>query len=142
MKIIFQKVKYAICKNEQKIYSGIGCGIVIYLGISKHDTEETVDNLVNKLLKIKINDRWTKTISEANGDILLIFQETLSDTSLTAFYEKNNFLEISRLNEIFDLFFTKLKNNYKLGIIKKLPINGKYNINVCNQGPFTIIFEK
>ncbi|WUR03955.1 D-aminoacyl-tRNA deacylase (DTD) [Vairimorpha necatrix] len=131
MKIICQKVKYAICKTETDILNIIGYGLVIFVGVNENDTIENVEFLAKKVLGIKIYDMATKTVIEKNQDILLIFEKKLSDTIVK-----------SKAEEIYNLFYEKLTDGYPCGVVRRGSFEMSFKINICNQGPFTIILNK
>lgn len=56
-------------------------GLIVFLGVSKTDTEADVDKVSNKLLKLRIfpdmDEKMNIDIGSAGGEILLISQFTL-----------------------------------------------------------------
>lgn len=56
-------------------------GLIVFLGISKTDTEADVEKISNKLLKLRVfpdaDEKMNLDLSAVNGEILLISQFTL-----------------------------------------------------------------
>jgi D-aminoacyl-tRNA deacylase len=59
----------------------IGKGLIVFLGVSKTDSEKDVEKVVNKLLKLRIfpdnEEKMNLDIHATKGEILLISQFTL-----------------------------------------------------------------
>lgn len=54
MKVVIQRVSNANVTVDKKIVGEIGKGLVVLLGISNDDTENTVGQMVNKISKLRI----------------------------------------------------------------------------------------
>mgnify|MGYP001338613608 CR=1 FL=1 len=81
MKLVVQRVIKCDLKIDRKIFSSIGYGMVIFIGISKDDDFSLLNKLATKISKLRIfNDEFgkmNKNINEINGEILLVSQFTL-----------------------------------------------------------------
>ena len=81
MKLVVQRVTKCDLKIDGKIFSSIGYGMVIFIGISKDDDFSLLNKLATKISKLRIfNDEFgkmNKNINEINGEILLVSQFTL-----------------------------------------------------------------
>lgn len=72
----------SVYKNGQSnTKNEIEKGLIVFLGVSKKDTEKDVSKLVNKLLKLRVfpddKDKMNLDVKSVNGEILLISQFTL-----------------------------------------------------------------
>ena len=80
MKLLIQRVINCNLKIEKKIFSSIGYGMVIFIGISQKDDFSILNKLASKISKLRIfNDEFgkmNKNINEINGEILLVSQFT------------------------------------------------------------------
>ena len=145
MKLVVQRVIKCDLKIERKIFSSIGYGMVIFIGISKEDDFSLLNKLATKISKLRIfNDEFgkmNKNINEINGEILLVSQFTLcADT------KKGN--RPSFLGAANPEYAVKIYNSFirELRIIINTKIQiGKFGadmkINLINDGPVTIILE-
>ena len=81
MKALIQRVQKASVKVEHKTVGQINEGIAILLGIGTSDTEKDINYIVNKVLNIRIfsgqNSNFDQSVSEIEGDILVVSQFTL-----------------------------------------------------------------
>ena len=145
MKLVVQRVINCDLKIDRKIFSSIGYGMVIFIGISKDDDFSLLNKLATKISKLRIfNDEFgkmNKNINEINGEILLVSQFTLcADT------KKGN--RPSFIGAANPEYAIKIYNSF-IGELNKI-INtkiqtGKFGadmkINLINDGPVTIILE-
>ena len=145
MKLVIQRVIKCDLKIDRKIFSSIGYGMVIFIGISKEDDFSLLNKLATKISKLRIfNDEFgkmNKNINEINGEILLVSQFTLcADT------KKGN--RPSFIGAAKPEYAIKIYNSY-IGELKKIISTkiqtGKFGadmkINLINDGPVTIILE-
>ena len=145
MKLVIQRVIKCDLKIDGKIFSSIGYGMVIFIGISKEDDFSLLNKLATKVSKLRIfNDEFgkmNKNINEIKGEILLVSQFTLcADTkkgnrpSFIGAANQQHAIKIynSFIEELKKIITTKIKTG-KFGTDMK--------INLINDGPVTIILE-
>ncbi len=81
MKALIQRVKDASVTIEGDLYSKIGRGILIFLGVEKSDEIENADKLAQKVLNLRIfedeNDKMNLSVNDVKGEILVVSQFTL-----------------------------------------------------------------
>ena len=143
MKLVVQRVIKCDLKIDRKIFSSIGYGMVIFIGISKDDDFSLLNKLATKISKLRIfNDEFgkmNKNINEINGEILLVSQFTLcADTkkgnrpSFIAAASPENAIKI------YNSFIEELKNHINTKI-QTGKFGADMKINLINDGPVTII---
>ena len=54
MKALIQRVKRASVTIDGELYSQIGAGMLVLLGVEKCDTQENAEKLADKLSKLRI----------------------------------------------------------------------------------------
>lgn len=83
MKVILQRVKSAKVTRQEddKVVGEIKSGLFLLLGVKKGDTEKQADELVNKILKLRVmpdeNDKMNLSVKDTKSEILLVSQFTL-----------------------------------------------------------------
>ena len=81
MKIVIQRVTRASVTIEQQLFSSIGKGMLILVGIQADDTDEDITWLSSKIVNLRIfddeNGVMNKSILETSGEILAVSQFTL-----------------------------------------------------------------
>jgi D-tyrosyl-tRNA(Tyr) deacylase len=89
MKVVIQRVKSAKVtrQDDNKIVGEIKQGLFILLGIKKGDTEKQVEELVNKIIKLRVmsdeNDKQSLA-SQGPGKMNLSVQDTKSEILLVS----------------------------------------------------------
>lgn len=145
MRAVIQRVSNASVSVNNEIVSSIQKGFVILLGIEMNDTDADVLYLSNKIFKLRVfedeNDKMNKSISDVNGDLLLISQFTLyADT------EKGNrpsFIRAARPEQAIPLY-EQMISEMELLLGKKIStgvFGAHMHVQLINDGPVTIIID-
>ena len=81
MKVVIQRVTRASVTIEQQLFSSIGKGMLILVGIQSDDTDDDINWLTSKIVNLRIfddeNGVMNKSILESGGEILAVSQFTL-----------------------------------------------------------------
>ena len=81
MKFVIQCTTQASVTIDQKLYSEIGKGFLVLIGICDEDTKETADKMVRKLIGMRIfsdeNGKTNLALKDVDGQLLLVSQFTL-----------------------------------------------------------------
>ena len=86
MKALVQRVRQASVTIEEKLYSQIGQGILVLLGVEKGDTEKEAEWIAQKISALRIFEdeagKMNLSVRDINGSLLVVSQFTLAgDTS-------------------------------------------------------------
>ncbi len=146
MKVVVQRVKSAkVTRQEDNIVAGeIKGGLFLLLGIKKGDTEKKVDELVNKVLKLRVmsdeNDKMNLSVQDTKSEILLVSQFTLyantKDGNRPSFIDAE---EPTKANMLYEYMISKLKGS---GLNIQTGSFGDYmKIESDLDGPVTIVIE-
>ena len=86
MKALVQRVRQASVTIEEKLYSQIGQGILVLLGVEKGDTEKEAEWIAKKISALRIFEdeagKMNRSVRDINGNLLVVSQFTLAgDTS-------------------------------------------------------------
>lgn len=81
MRAVIQRVSKASVTIDGKVYSTIGSGLLVLLGIEDADTQDDIDWLSGKIVNMRIFDDadgvMNESVTDKNGEILLVSQFTL-----------------------------------------------------------------
>ena len=81
MRVVLQRVREATVLVQENTVGSIRTGVVALVGISKDDTKEDADWLLDKILQLRIfpddAGKMNRNIQQAGGALLVISQFTL-----------------------------------------------------------------
>ena len=81
MRLVIQRVKEASVTVSGSTTGAIRSGLLVLIGISREDSREEADYMLDKLLGLRIfpddNGKMNRNIEEAGGALLLVSQFTL-----------------------------------------------------------------
>ena len=81
MRILIQRVTEARCRIEGEVFSEIGAGLVVLVGVGYDDGAEDIEWLTKKLVQLRIFDDeagvMNRSVQDVEGDVMLISQFTL-----------------------------------------------------------------
>jgi len=144
MRILVQRSNYASVSIDNKVVGEIPSGLVLLVGFTEGDNEETIDYLVNKVVNLRIfedeNGVMNKSILDYGGEILSISQFTLYANTKKG--NRPSYIEALRPEEatkLYDLFNQKISAIIptKFGVF-----GADMLVTINNVGPTTIMLEK
>ncbi len=81
MRVLIQRATEARCRIEGEVFSEIGAGMVVLVGIGHDDTAEDIEWLTKKLVQLRIFDDeagvMNLSVQDVEGDVMIISQFTL-----------------------------------------------------------------
>lgn len=145
MKALIQRVKRASVTIENELYSKIGAGLLVFLGVEKTDSEENADKLADKISKLRIfedeNEKMNNSIMDVSGEILVVSQFTLCGDCKKG--TRPSFDAAAKPEDAVRLY------EYFVEKVKSLNIpcqTGKFrammDVELVNDGPVTFLVEK
>ncbi len=145
MKALIQRVKRASVTIDGEVYSKIGHGLLIFLGVEKGDERSNAENLAEKLVKLRVfedeNEKMNYSILDVSGEMLIVSQFTLCGDckkGTRPSFDKSAPPDIA--NELYEYFVTQIKT---LNVPSQ---TGKFaammDVELINDGPVTFMVEK
>lgn len=81
MRILLQRVTEAKCRIEGEVFSQIGRGLVVLVGIGNDESDEDIAWLTKKLVQLRIFDDsegvMNLSVQDVSGEVMIISQFTL-----------------------------------------------------------------
>ena len=144
MKALIQRVKNASVTIDGELYSQIGHGFLILLGIEKEDSEEKIQWLVNKIVNLRIFEneegKMAQSVLDIMGEILVVSQFTLcADCKKGTRPSFDNAMKPDLAEKLYEKFVKELseKITVKTGVFGAM-----MDVQLINDGPVTIMLEK
>ena len=144
MKAVIQRVSRAQVSVDEQVVGRIGHGYMILLGVAQGDTEEDLDKLLSKILKLRIfedeNGKMNRSLMDVGGELLIISQFTLM-----ANYRQGNrpdFLGAAAPAEgerLYELFVKKAAE--QVANVQKGVFGAHMAVELVNDGPVTICMD-
>jgi D-aminoacyl-tRNA deacylase len=145
MRVVIQRVKGASVKIGQQIFSEIGPGLLVFVGIEDEDHSEDVDWLCGKIVQLRIfddsNGVMNLSVIETGGEILAVSQFTLHAKTKKGnrpSYIKaaNSTVAIPLYNQFTDSLSRLLGKKVKTG-----EFGAMMEVSLVNDGPVTILID-
>lgn len=145
MKALIQRVKRASVTIENELYSSIGKGLLIFLGVEKDDTSENAAKLAEKVAGLRIfedeNEKMNLSVKDVQGEILVVSQFTLCGDCKKG--TRPSFDKAAPPDAAVKLYEEYAENIRALGLVVK---TGKFrammDVELINDGPVTFLVEK
>ncbi|MBR4995634.1 MAG: D-tyrosyl-tRNA(Tyr) deacylase [Alistipes sp.] len=81
MRLLIQRVKRASVTIENEVFSRIGKGLMVLVGIEEADDEQDIEWLVGKLLRLRVFDDeagvMNLDVNQVGGEVMVVSQFTL-----------------------------------------------------------------
>ena len=144
MKFVIQRVSCASVSVDNRIIGKINTGFLVFIGIGKDDTKETANIMIKKMINLRIfedeNHKINLSLSQVNGELLLISQFTLyADTKKG---NRPSFIDAGNPDEANQLYEYIIKECKKYcDIVMQGAFGEDMQVNLCNSGPFTVILD-
>lgn len=145
MKALIQRVKKASVTIDEHLYSEIGQGLLIFLGVTKDDTTQNSSKLAEKITKLRIfedeNGKMNLSIQDVKGEILVVSQFTLcGDCKKGTRLSFDNAASPEIAVKLYEDFVKNLKAsglNIETGKFRAM-----MDVQLINDGPVTFLIEK
>lgn len=145
MKALIQRVKRASVTIDGELYSQIGHGILVFVGVEKTDEYINADKLVDKIVNLRIFEdnegKMNLSLKDVNGEILLVSQFTLcGDCKKGTRPSFDKSAPLDKALDLYEYFVKKVKDTEiktKTGKSRAM-----MDVELVNDGPVTFFIEK
>ena len=144
MRFVIQRVQYASVTVDNNVIGKINNGFMVLIGVENADTKEIADKMVSKLVNMRIfqdeNDKMNLSLSDVNGELLLISQFTLYANCKKG--NRPSFTEAGKpdmANEMYEYIISKCKDSIE--VVEKGEFGADMKVELLNDGPVTIILD-
>lgn len=145
LKGLIQRVTQASVAVDGQVIGEINAGLLLFLGVEKHDTEETAQQMLDKVTKYRVfgdeDDRMNKSLLDAGGELLVVSQFTLAASTRKGLRPSFSSAGSPELGQkLYDHFVEKAKE--KLGEnVATGQFGADMKVSLLNDGPVTFLLE-
>jgi D-tyrosyl-tRNA(Tyr) deacylase len=144
MKIVLQRVSSASVNVDNEKVGSIDHGMLLLIGFSSSDTEESILPTLEKIVKLRIfsddEGKMNKSVLDVNGSALLVSQFTLyADTKKG---NRPSFIEAARPEQaipLYEFFIAEMKK--RISKVETGIFGADMKVELVNDGPVTIVFD-
>ena len=143
MKALIQRVTSSSVEVDGTNVGQINKGLLVFIGIEKLDELSHADKMINKILSYRVfsdaNDKMNLSVSDINGDVLLVPQFTLAaDTKNGTRAGFSTAMKPLEAENIYDYMVEKFKTfvNIQSGVF-----GADMKVSLVNDGPVTFLLE-
>jgi D-tyrosyl-tRNA(Tyr) deacylase len=144
MRAVVQRVSSAAVSEAGKALGAIGRGVVVLLGIHRHDSEHECDRLAEKIVNLRIfpdqHGKMNRSLADIDGEMLIVSQFTLYGDCRKG--RRPGYSEAAspdRAEALYDRF---------IGAVERLGITtatGRFQaamaVSLTNDGPVTLLLD-
>jgi D-tyrosyl-tRNA(Tyr) deacylase len=146
MKALLQRVKKAHVSIDDALYSAIGPGLVVLLGVGREDGPREAEYLAERCASLRIFEdeegKMNRSVEETGGSMLVVSQFTLlADT------RKGNRPSFTRAappdmaEQLYEHFVTHLRTLLGPERVATGVFRAMMDIHLINAGPVTVLVE-
>ena len=144
MRFVIQRVTQADVTIDGNIYSEIGKGFLVLIGVSDEDTEAVADKMIKKLIGLRIfEDADGKTnlaLKDVDGSLLLVSQFTLYADCRKG--NRPSFVKAGAPAHAEALYQYVIESFKKeVPVVKTGVFGADMKVSLQNDGPFTIVLD-
>lgn len=145
MKSVIQRVKKASVVINNELYSEIGHGILVLLGVEKDDTLDMAEFLADKIVNLRIfedeNGKMNLSLIDVKGEILVVSQFTLAGDCKKG--KRPSFDNAAKPDTAIPMYekFVEFLKNHNIPV-KTGQFGAMMDVELINDGPVTFILSK
>lgn len=145
MKVVIQRVSQASVTVDEKKVADIQKGLLVLVGIEDADTQEDIDWLVGKIIKMRIfsdeNDVMNCSVQDIDGDIIVVSQFTLHASTKKG--NRPSYIKAAKPEfaiPMYENFVQSLEKEFGKKVQTGI-FGADMKVNLLNDGPVTILID-
>jgi D-tyrosyl-tRNA(Tyr) deacylase len=145
MRIVLQRVSSASVTVDGNKTADIQKGLLVLVGIEDADTQEDIDWLVGKIIKMRIfgdeNDVMNCSVQDIDGDIIVVSQFTLHASTKKG--NRPSYIKASKPEfaiPMYENFVKSLEKEFNKKVQTGI-FGADMKVSLLNDGPVTILID-
>jgi D-tyrosyl-tRNA(Tyr) deacylase len=144
MKALLQRVKFARVEVEGECVGEIAQGLLVFLGLEKHDDEAAVTKMMTRLLHYRVfsdsNGKMNQSVMDVGGGVLLVSQFTLAAETKKGLRPGFSTAAVPDVAEgLYRFALAELAQQY--GKVASGKFGADMQISLLNDGPVTFLLD-
>ena len=142
MRALIQRVSSASVQIDNKVFSKIGNGLLVLLGVEDEDSDSDIDWLSSKISQMRIfddkNDNMNLSVNDINGEVLVVSQFTLHASTKKG--NRPSYVRASKPDHavpMYEAFILQMKDKILNGVSSG-QFGACMQVDLINDGPVTI----
>ena len=142
MRALIQRVSSASVQIDNKVFSKIGNGLLVLLGVEDEDSDSDIDWLSSKISQMRIfddkNDNMNLSVNDINGEVLVVSQFTLHASTKKG--NRPSYIRASKPDHavpMYEAFILQMKDKILNGVSSG-QFGACMQVDLINNGPVTI----
>ena len=144
MRFVIQRVKHASVTVDGEVIGNIGRGYMVLIGVCDADDETVADKMVDKMIKLRINEdaagKTNLALADVDGGLLLVSQFTLYANCKKG--NRPSFVEAGspgHAEALYEYIIGRCRE--RVPVVEKGSFGAEMAVELLNDGPFTIILD-
>lgn len=144
MRAVIQRVSRAKVSVDGETTGEIGKGLLVFIGVSREDSEKDADYLLKKTLNLRIfedeDGLMNTSLLEFEGELLVVSQFTLYGDARKG--RRPSFIEAAApetANRLYEYFVSGAKIH--ISKVETGRFQAMMNVELINDGPVTILLD-
>lgn len=144
MRTVIQRVKHCSVTIDGQVFSSIGNGLLILVGVEDNDTADDIKWLTNKILNLRIfndeKDVMNKSVIDIRGELLVVSQFTLHASTKKG--NRPSYLKASKPPIAIPMYESFVSVLSESGLaVKTGEFGADMKVELLNDGPVTICID-
>ena len=142
MRALIQRVSSASVQIDNKVFSKIGNGLLVLLGVEDEDSHTDIEWLSSKISQMRIfddkNDHMNLSVNDVNGEVLVVSQFTLHASTKKG--NRPSYIRASKPDHavpMYEAFILQMKDKIQNDVFSG-QFGACMQVDLINDGPVTI----
>ena len=142
MRALIQRVSSASVQIDNKVFSKIGNGLLVLLGVEDEVSHTDIEWLSSKISQMRIfddkNDHMNLSVNDINGEVLVVSQFTLHASTKKG--NRPSYIRASKPDHavpMYEAFILQMKDKILNGVSSG-QFGACMQVDLVNDGPVTI----
>lgn len=144
MRFVIQRVQRASVTVDNEVIGSIDRGYMVLIGVCEADDEAIADKMVDKMIKLRINEdpegKTNLSLADIGGGLLLISQFTLYANCKKG--NRPSFTDAGspdKANALYEHIIERCRQS--VPVVEKGSFGAHMAVELVNDGPFTIVLD-